>query len=288
MAVKKLTELFSVRDDESHMIESETGYIYDKLIAAASEKMIGTELLALRLGPGDIPGSSTDVQLADKDTLGVHGPIAEGAEIPHAKMTFSELTYTPLKYGAFNLITEEMVEDNKFAVQDFHLKEIGYQIAQKYDTEILKAIETGADANSTDHNATCTGLTLAGITDAMEFIEADSYTPTDLIVQSSEVKDLRKLDVFVDASISGGPSAVNTNLIGSIYGNVKVWQSENVNTSGDALMLDRSAAVCLAEKRPITVKGYDPVLQDARGAVATCRMAAGYLRKEACCTITVS
>jgi len=287
MAIKGLTELFGITSDESHMLESDTGYIYNTMIKAVQDKLIGGNLLALRLGPNDIHGKSVDVQLQDRNAMVTLGPIAEGAEIPQAKQAFSELTYTPLKYGGFPLITEEMIEDNKFAVLDLNIKEAGYQMARIIDKEILKAIETGADAAS--HNSACTGLTLAGINTAMEYLELDGYNATDLIVAPGEAKDLRQLDVFNDASKTGsGDSAVNTKLIGSIYGGMKVWETLNINTPGDALILDRSEAICLAEKRPITIKNYDATTRDMRGAVATMRMAAGYLRKEACCTITVS
>lgn len=288
MAVKTLTELFNVREDESHMIESDTGYIYNTLIEAVKDEMIGGNLLALRLGPDDIPGSSIDRQLQDKDSLAIAGPIAEGSEIPQAKVTFTERTLEPKKYGGFPLLTEEMVEDNKFAVMDLNIREVGYQLARKLDKLILKEIETGADANSPVHNATCTGLTLQGINDAFEKLEEDGYRPTDLVVAPSEAKDLRQLDAFADASKSGGTSTVNTYLVGKIYERVNVWTSLNINTSGDALVIDRKYALALAEKRPITVKNYDAVTRDMSGAVVTMRVAAGYLRKEACCTITVS
>ena len=283
--MKGLAELTTTRDTESHIIESDTGYIYNKLIESVKDNLFSTQLLALRLGPGDIPGKSIDLELVDRHSHELKS-VGEGSDVPFGAPTISEITVTPLKYGTYPLITEEMLEDGKFSMLDLGIKEAGYMMARKIEIEILKAIQTGADANSTAHNATCTGLTIAGICDAIEFLEADGHKPTDLVVQSSEAKDLRQIDSLHEADKSGGVSPQNY-LIGTIYG-MNVWQSENVNTSGDALVLDRSSAVMLAEKRPITVKNYDATTRDCRGAVATMRMAASYLRKEGCCTITVS
>jgi len=284
--MKNLAELLVTTDTESHILESDTGYIYDRLIEAVQEDLFATQLLALRIGPSEIHGKSIDLELVDRNSLGIHANVAQGAEIPFGTATISEITVTPSKYGVYPLITEEMLEDGKFSMMDLNVKETGYQMARTIEEQILLAVETGADANTVAHNGATTAFTIAGLCSCFEFLEADGYKPTDIIVQSSEAKDIRQIDSFHESDKSGGVSPQDY-LIGTMYG-AKVWQSENVATSGDALVLDRRHALALVEKRPITVKGYDATTRDCRGIVATMRMAASYLRKEACCTYTVT
>mgnify|MGYP005831354953 CR=1 FL=1 len=218
--------------------------------------------------------------------------------VPFKKSTYSEQTLTPIDYAANFRITQKMVEDSAFGLFELDVQEASYQSAKLIDNKVIGQIQSGFDANSTDHEVQGGAtITVTNITDAMEFIEADSYIPTDLIVGSEVANDLRNLDSFSEANKSGGNSPQNS-LIGTIYG-MNVMQSNNIptysfpsagSTTGakQALMIDRNHALSLGEKRAFTVSEYDEPQAMSRGFVASMRFAALYLRAEASAGISTT
>lgn len=282
-------------DAESSLIPSK---IYDQMIEYQKEKLVTVpELIAKRFGPEDIPGSALDIELRDQDTFAFE-ETEEGAVVPFKKETTTETTLTPVDYAANFRITQKMIEDSAFGLFELNLQEASYQAAKLIDNKVLGQVQSGFDANTTDHEVQGGAtITVSNITAAMEFIEADNYTPTDIIVGSEVANDLRNIDSFSEANKSGGNSPQNS-LIGTIY-NMNVLQSNNMptytfpsagSTTGakQALMVDRDHALSLGEKRPFTVTEYDEPQAMSRGFVASMRFAPLYLRAEACAGISTT
>ncbi len=126
------------------------------------------------------------------------------------------------------------------------------------------------------------------ISEAMENLEANSCTPTDLILSPQAAKDIRTYDTFVEADKVGSNEAFErpNGLIGRIYG-MNVYMSPNVNisTTYDAYVIDRSRALILGEKRPLTVKDQPDVLRDRHIYNISMRIAATYYDANAICRI---
>jgi len=260
--------------------------ILGKVIEAARKKLFATQLLGLRLGPQDIPGSKVTVILQTVDTISIN-KVSEGAEVPVDVEQYSSFDLTPVKYGVRPVITKEMIEDAAFGVVERNIEYAGYKMAEKLDALILKEIETGADANTTGHMVSGgAAITIANIAAGMLFLEADGYRPTDFIIGPEIASDIRQIDTFVEAD-KAGVTNPSKSLIGTIYG-MKVWVSRNVNNVEYAYIIDRDWALCLAEKRPITMERYDDVTKDLTGIVFTARWHARYLRMEACAHIECS
>jgi len=278
--MKTIHELLT-RSSEPEIIEDE---IYNRVIDAVKTNMIGTQLLALRLGPNDIPGDQISIPLQTKNSMLVH-EVAEGTEIPIDVEGYTEFNLKPVKFGIRPMITREMMEDSKFAVMQRNIDEAGYQMGRKLDSLILAQIKTGADANTVAHAVTgATAITVQNITDAMEFLELDDHTPTDLILSAGAANDIRNIDTFVEAD-KAGITNPSQSLIGTIYG-MKVWVS-NAVTANYAFIIDRRHALCLAEKRPITIKRYSEEWKDMVGFAITARWKERYLRAEACAYISI-
>jgi HK97 family phage major capsid protein len=271
-----------MRSDESEIIPS---VIYDTVIEAVKRKLIGTQLLALRIGPWGA-GDSTTIVTNDKNALTVQ-TVAEGAEIPESHEAYSSFTLVPVKYGVRPMITREMIEDGKFDVLERNLKEGAYQLARKLDSLILEQIESGSDANTSTHMVSGgTSLTIANICSAMLNLEADDYTPTDMIIGPEPASDIRQLDTFVEAD-KAGVTNPSQRLIGKIFG-MNVWVSNQINNTEYVYIIDRDHALCLAEKRPITMRTYDDVARDVQAVAFSARWAARYLREDACSHIELS
>jgi len=276
---KRLMELMTTTT-EPEMIESE---IYSTVVEAVKETLVGTQVLALRISPQAIPGSSIDVVLQTKDSLTVQ-EIGEGQEIPIDVENVETFNLKPVKYGIRPLITREMQEDNKWDIVQRNIVEAGYQMAKKLDALLMAAIEAGNSAASHTVSGS-TAITIDNITTAIYNLEYDSYKADTLIVSAEVAKDVRNIDTFVEAD-KAGISNPGVGLIGTIFG-MKVYQT-NQATAKYAYVLDSRNALILAEKRPITVERYDDKTRDLSGVVVTARWKARYLRANACSVITTA
>jgi HK97 family phage major capsid protein len=276
---QRLQELMTTTT-EPEMIPSQ---IYNTVIDAVKDKLIGTNLLALRIGPDNIPGSSVDVVTQDVNSMTVY-TLGEGQEVPISLEAVSTFNLKPVKYGLRPLITKEMVEDNKWDIIQRNLTESGYAMARKLDSLIIAQIEAGDTAAS--HTVTGgTAITIAKITEGMYNLEYDGYTPSDFVVSAEVAQDIRNIDTFVEAD-KAGITNPSKGLIGTIFG-MRVWQT-NMATAKYAYIIDKDHAVVLAEKRPITVEKYNDVTRDLSGVVLTARWVSRYLRANACCVITTT
>jgi len=253
--------------------------VYRTLQEAVRKQLVFRPLAALLIGPGEIPGPAVKVSLQDPDSMSVH-TVAEGAELPYGQETYSQITITPAKFGVAIGITREMVEDSMFSVMEKNAQTAGYALADKEDSLVVATLEAGSAAASHD-NQYSTSMTLAEITTSMALLEADGYTPTDLVVGTTVASDIRNLASLNTAnlSITSGDIA-NIRLIGNIFG-MNVIVSRNLSNATDAFVLDRNHAFAIAEKRPVTMERFDDFMRDTHNMVATMRIAARYLRGEA-------
>ena len=87
--------------------------IYDTLIEEVDKVLIPRSEAALYFGPGDIPGSSIDVDKVTPNTMDVR-VVGEGAQIPIDQVKYTSQNLKPLKYGISIIITKEMMEDAKW------------------------------------------------------------------------------------------------------------------------------------------------------------------------------
>jgi len=279
--MKRLSEIMT-RDTETELIP-ET--LYSTLIAAVRKKLIGTQLLALRMGPETIKGSSIDVVTTNRDSSAVH-TVSEGAEVPIDLAEFSTFNMKPVKYGVRPVVTKEMLEDGQWDMIQTNIEEAGARMAEKLDSLILDELATGAALTTDDNGASRsaksttggTAVTISDITTAMASLENDNYKATDFIVSVEQANDIRNIDTFVEADKSG-VSDPTKSLIGTIFG-MNVWVT-NVITASYAYVIDRNHALCLAEKRPITIERYNDATRDISGVVLTARWKARYLRPDA-------
>jgi len=265
---------------ESEMIPSK---IYDTVIESVKANLVLDKLVARKIGPRSIPGSSITVVLHTKDSVTVQ-EVAEGSEIPIDTNAYESFTLTPVKYGYRPLITNEMIEDNQFDVIAMEIAEAGYQFAKKMDSILAAQIEAGAAAAGNTVSG-ADPITVANIVTAMNKLEANDFTPTDMILSPEAAADIRNIDTFVEAD-KAKVTDPSKRLIGTIFG-MKVWVSSQV-TSNYVYIIDRNYALITATKRPLTIENYKDNIRDMKGIVFTMRWTARYLRAGACAVITSS
>lgn len=246
--------------------------IYRVVSEAVKMKQIGTNLLAMRLGPGDIPGTTLDLVHQVKNSLSVHR-VGEGGEIPISVEDTFRYQVSPFKVATRPLVTREMIEDSLFAVIERQLREAGYQMGRYLDREmILLALRRGSGNTVTGGVA----ITVANIATAIQNLETNDYVFTDMPIGAAVANDLRNIDTFVEANKSG-VNDPSKSLIGTIFGG-KVWQTNQlISTEGaltnatDAVCLDRDWSLVFAEKRPLTVDRYNDVTRQLEGIVLSAR-----------------
>ena len=262
--------------------------IYETLIEEVEKTLLPRELCALYFGPGQIPGSSIDINLQTPNTGAVR-VVGEGAEIPMTETDFTSQNLKPVKYGAAVRITKELMEDSMFNLLSHNLKILGRRFAENETKLILSDALDDSPSDVTGGAA----ITLANITAAILILENNDYRGTDIIVGNEVAQDLRNMDTFVEAQKSiPGDNAMDTGFIGVIYG-MKVHRfSTNAAPSSTyakyAYVIDRSYAYMIAEKRGITIENFDLPLYDMSAVAITQRIVVQSLRTQAICLITTT
>jgi len=288
MAFKKIQEYISTDDGTAGTLLIPK-LIMPTLIEEVDKNLIPRELAASVWGPNQIKGSSFTVNLESEGTLDIR-EVGEGAEIPLDAMGFTTVTFTPVKYGVAIRITREMMEDSQFELLQRNIRTAGRRFAENETKLILTALdESGNDVSGG------AAITIADITTAMQNLEDNDYTPTDMLVGNEVLNDLRNIDTFVEANKAGNTDMLKRGFQGTIYGmNVVRFSSSSkavpdaTNSKKYAYVLDREQAYGIAIKRDITVENFDLPTYDMQGAAITQRIQVKLLRANAVSRITTS
>jgi len=257
--------------------------IYDTLIDEQAKIVIPRSECAIYFGPGQIPGSSIDVDLINENTSDVRR-VGEGAEIPIDAIGYTSINVKPLKYGVALRITREMKEDSKWPLLQWNIRIAGRRFAEKENALVIAQLDT--TSNTTSGGA---AITISDITASMQQLEENDYRPTTFLVGMEVLNDLRNIDTFVEANKIGNREMLSTGFIGNIYGMNVMKVSTNAGmTTTTAYIYDKDRAYMIAEKRPITIENFELPSFDMSAAAITQRIAVSYLRASAIATITTS
>ena len=254
------------------------------LIDAVEKALIPRELAAQMYGPGEIKGSSIDVNLVTADSMRVR-EVPEGSAVPLDVVEFTSINLRPRKYGVRPLITSEMIEDSLFGQMQIQMAHAGREMAENETGLVITALD-GA-ANTVAGGA---AITIANITTAMQFLEDSDFAATDMLLGPEVANDIRNIDTFVEANKLGSREMFERGFIGEIYG-IRLWRVSSATgliTTTDSYVLDRNQAYAIAEKRPVTVEQYEDRVNDLMGAVVTQRLDVQLLRSAAVAKITTS
>ena len=258
--------------------------IADVLVGETDKALIPRSEAAQLFGPGDIPGSSIDIDLDVENSMDVR-EIAEGTEIFQDEAEYTSINIKPKKYGVAIRITKELMEDSKFNLIEGQVKTAGKRFAENENALVISDALDQA-ANTVSGGA---AITIANITRAMQYLDDADKNPTTLFVGMEVLNDLRNIDTFVEANKSGNTDMLTRGFIGTVYGLNVIRVSTNAGmTTTSAYVTDRDEAYYIAEKRPITVEAISKPELDLEGAVLTCRIAINTKRTNAIAKITTT
>lgn len=260
--------------------------IYDTLIDEVAKRIIPRAEAALYFGPGDIPGSSIDVDYVNENEMDVR-LIAEGAEFPIDATGYTSTNLKPLKYGAGIRITKEMLEDAKWNLLEHNIKVAGRRLAEN-ETNLLLTALNGCTNNVSGGAA----ITIANITRMMQYLEDKDYSCTTFMIGAEVLNDLRNIDTFVEANKVGNTDMLQRGYLGTIYGMNVVLFSTNAAPSTTyakyAYVTDKEHAYMIAEKRGVTITRFELPSYDMSAAVISQRIVIKRLRDNAIARIATS
>jgi len=261
--------------------------IHDTLIDEVDKNLIPRSEAALYFGPGDIPGSSIDVDLVSPNTMNIR-VVGEGAETPIDEPTYTSFNLKPIKYGVAIRITSEMMEDSKWNLLQHSVRTAGKRFAENETSLII----SNALDNATNTITGGAAITIANITRAMQYLDDSDYTPTTLFVGMEVLNDLRNIDTFVEANKVGNTDMLQRGFLGTIYGLNVVKFSTNAAPSSTyskyAYVTDKMHAYVIAEKRTVTIRNFELPVYDMSAANITQRLKVRQLRAPAIAKITTS
>ena len=261
--------------------------IHDTLIEEVDKNLLPRSEAAMYFGPGDIPGSSIDVDLVTANQMDVR-IVAEGAEIPIDQSAYTSFNLKPVKYGVALRITREMLEDSKWNLLQHNVTVAGKRFAENETSLVL----SDALDNATNTVNGGAAITIANITRAMQYLDDADYTPTTIFVGMEVLNDLRNIDTFVEANKVGNTEMLQRGFLGTIYGLNVIKFSSNAAPSATyskyAYITDRMHAYIIAEKRPVTIENFELPVYDMSAASITQRIKVRHLRAGAIAKIITS
>ena len=258
--------------------------IYATMIAEVEKVLIPRSEAAIYFGPGEISGSSVDVNLENVNTLDVR-EIAEGAELPLDNQEYSSFNLKPVKYGVTVRITKELQEDAQWNLLERNVMMAGKRLAENENSLVI----SDALDNATNTVSGGAAGTIANITRGMQYLEDADYTATSLFVGNEFLNDLRNIDTFVEADKVGNRDMLARGFLGVIFGMNVMRVSTNAGmTTTTAYITDKAHAYVIAEKRTPTVENFNLPNFDMSAAAITQRIKVRQLRADAICKITTS
>lgn len=254
------------------------------LIEESMKALIPRELAAMYIGPAQIPGSSIEINRVVENKMDVR-LVAEGAEIPLDQTEYNNLNVKPKKYGVTIRITREMLEDANFNLLQHNIMIAGRRFAENENSVIITNALEAADTTISGGAA----ITIANITAGILALRNADKKATDFIIGNEVLNDLQNIDTFVEFQKVGNTEMLQRGFIGNIYGmNVTVVSTNAGMTTTTSYIIDREYAYVIAEKRPLTVEGFELPTFDMSAAALTHRFDVQPLRTNAICKITTS
>jgi len=258
--------------------------IHDTLIEEVNKNLIPRSEAAMYFGPGDITGSSIDIDLETPNTMDIR-VIPEASDISLDNQEYTSFNMKPVKYGVGIRISSELMEDSKWNLLQRNIQTAGKRFAENENSLIISdALDNAGNTVSGGAN-----ITIANITTGMQNLEDNDYDPTTLFVGMEVLNDLRNIDTFVEANKVGNTDMLKRGFLGVIYGMNVIKVSTNAGmTTTTSYITDKQQAYVIAEKRPVMVENFDLPSNDMKAASITQRIKVRHLRANAIAKITTS
>lgn len=258
--------------------------IWETMVMEVDKALIPRSEAMMVFGPGQIPGSSIDVNQEVVNTMDVR-EVGEGAEIPLDNQEYTSYNLKPVKYGVTIRITRELQEDAQWDLLAMNIRTAGKRMAENENSLIV----SDALDNATNTVAGGAAVTIANVTRAMQYLEDADYESTTMFIGNEVLNDLRNIDTFVEADKVGNREMLERGFLGTIFGMNVIKVSTNAGfTTTTAYITDKSEAYVIAEKRPLTVENFDLPSYDMSAAAITHRIKVRENRADAICKITSS
>jgi len=198
----------------------------------------------------DFRGAGVDYKVTIDDAPSSASGLTETVDVTISSFSTRNVTFTPTEYGAAYQITRKEAVRAFFNVAERMVKKLGYSMAQKKDSLAVSTIQDGAgnsvivnSKSATTDLASTDTLDLASITKAIKLNEEDLYVDNfALLVNYSQKQSLLDITQLQKANEFGTRSAINSGVVGSLFG-LNVVVSHSIPTASNvakAIVLGRS------------------------------------------------
>mgnify|MGYP001557945183 CR=1 FL=1 len=278
------TDFTSVGSSQGSQLVPRT--LLAEVMNAARKKLMLRGLAARVFGPSSIPGRTLvlPLQTQASDLMFVDR-VAEAGEFPLTQASFTNVTLTPVKYGARIGVSKELEEDALTDVASYHAELAGYEFADNEESLIVSQFDSASTAAGNNVANSNASLGVSDILAARKLLRDNNFMPTHIIMGTECESDVMSTDTFQEADKSG-VNDPSKGIIGKMFG-MTVLVSNNISAKL-AYVIDAAHAFVIAEKRPLTIENYKDYSRDVNYVVASQRFATSYLRSQAVSEITTT
>lgn len=186
--------------------------------------------------------------------------VPEGGQLPMDTVPIEGLKADVFKTGIRTKITNEMIEDSKWAVISLSIKLATMAMGHREDLEIIKEFIAGAGLG---YVATGNQFDVNQVSDAIKQIKNEAFMSPDTIFVSNAVEDaIRRTDQFKSAAFIGGATGLKMTDggLGSLWG-LQIVPAYFV-PDDTVIIFNKGSAGIFAEKRPLTSGRMDDPIND--------------------------
>lgn len=199
----------------------------------------------------DLIGSPARSLIIGKRGTITAAAVTEGSAITKLNPSYTPYTITPSKIGVGVEITYETIDAWHYDIINGWLKEAGYAMAKKIDTDVLGTIRTTTSVGSVDAGSSGI-LAYDDVVGGVADIRGNDFNADTLIIHPNQANDLLKDTKFINAAAYGGREPILNGEIGKFAG-LRVLVTTQAS-DGTALVYDSNKACVVGFKRDLTVR----------------------------------
>lgn len=282
--------------------------VHDMLYVATTAADIVPDISAVMLGPGDIPGTTYNVDIV-KDINSTTGGLwprkfSSGGKIAEANL---ETTQATLDFSnAFGVrfgIANDLIEDQKWDLVSRSISEAGKELGEYATNMACTVLSAPPDGDGTLNAGTTgtdnttqwyyPGATLYDVTAGIRDNFADGFN-SDTMVTTHEAMLGSIMEttggVYNESSVwneylhGGYPTKIGP--LSIFYADVDVMTNTKAFSNCLTCVFQKQYAIMSGRKRWLRLENYSDPIRDLVGAVISCRQDSISIYKDAICTIT--
>ena len=214
---------------------------------------------------------------------GTYAPVvAEGAEIPIQDQTYTDATFTAVKYAVRPLITNEMIDDALFGIIAEEIRKSGMRMENALNYKAIDVLLSSYDSGNLE-SCTSGATPLYKIANMVADLNKNGFEPSHLILHPVALGLIMQESIPLYNQFA--VEVIKTGAIGDIMGcrtfkngialttsttNSKSWGFAAANAVG-AIMVDNSRCGAIGMRQDMKVEQYADSIRQMQGVSVSMR-----------------